>query len=169
MSLTLACAAAAAQGVRVSASVDSATVTPLGTFTLTIKIEGEAKTFPLRLPRLTNFDVLAGPSTGVSTQFINGRVSRSVSYSYTLRAKRAGAYVIPALKISIRGKQYSTKPIPIKVVKSSGKRDLTLDQAAFVEWAPSKTEAYVYEQIELAIRLYVYKNFQARNLGMSEF
>ena len=54
----------------------------------------------LRLPTglIDNFDILMGPSTGQSTSIstINGSTTQEVSYSYTylLRAKKAGTFEI---------------------------------------------------------------------------
>ena len=70
-------------------------------------------------PSFEGFSVLAGPSVsqGSSIQFINGSMSKSVSYTitYVLRANEAGQLTIGAAKIAVDGKSYSTQSTPIEV------------------------------------------------------
>ena len=70
-------------------------------------------------PSFEGFSVLAGPSVsqGSSIQFINGSMSKSVSYTitYVLRANEAGQLTIGAAKIVVDGKSYSTQSTPIEV------------------------------------------------------
>ena len=70
-------------------------------------------------PSFEGFSVLAGPSVsqGSSIQFINGSMSKSVSYTitYVLRANEAGQLTIGAAKIVVEGKSYSTQSTPIEV------------------------------------------------------
>ena len=164
------CVAAAGQDVRVAASVDSTTLTQLETLTLTITIDGSQRGMPLRLPKLEHFHVLSGPNTSVEHRFVNGRMSQSVSYGFRLRPRRAGKLQIPAFSIRIAGKTYTTEPITVNVVQGAEKRSLTLDEVAFVEWAPSKTEAYLHEQVMLWIRLYVLRGYsiQGGSLRLGE-
>ncbi|MCK9413173.1 MAG: BatD family protein [Prolixibacteraceae bacterium] len=79
----------------------------------------------LRLPNLSDFDVLMGPSTSQSTSFqiINGVSSQSVSYSYlyVLRAKKEGRFTINPGSITVGGTEYSSNSQSVEVVKGSAK------------------------------------------------
>ncbi len=84
-----------------------------------------AKGQNLKLPNLTDFDVLMGPSTSQSTQFqiINGVSSQSVSFSYlyVLRAKKEGRFTIAPGSVTVDGTEYKSNSQSIEVVKGSAK------------------------------------------------
>lgn len=75
----------------------------------------------LQLPDLSNFDVLMGPSTSQSSsiQFINGKTTQSVSFSYIfiLRAKKEGKFTVRPASIKVGGKTYESNSLTIQVVK----------------------------------------------------
>ena len=77
----------------------------------------------LKLPDLESFDVLMGPSTSNSTsiEMINGKTTRSVTFSYTyiLQAKKEGKFTIQPATIEADGKTYTSNPVTIQVVKGS--------------------------------------------------
>ncbi len=79
----------------------------------------------LKLPNLSDFDVLMGPSTSQSTSFqiINGVSSQSVSYSYlyVLRAKKEGHFTINPGSITVGGTEYTSNSQTVEVVKGSAK------------------------------------------------
>ncbi len=70
-------------------------------------------------PEFGGFDVLAGPATsqGSSVQFINGNMTKSVSYTitYVLLPQTKGTFPIGAATIEVDGKRYSTQPTQIEV------------------------------------------------------
>ncbi len=78
----------------------------------------------LRLPPLSDFTVLMGPSvmTSSSTQIINGTITRSKQYSYTyiLLSDNPGTYSIEPAQITVDGRKYSSNKLTIEVVKSAG-------------------------------------------------
>ncbi|MDR1739195.1 MAG: BatD family protein [Bacteroidales bacterium] len=78
-----------------------------------------------KAPTFRGFDILGGPYTGQSSSssYINGRVSHtfSISYTYQLRAIKAGNYPIAAASISANGNQYSSQPFEIKVLPASSR------------------------------------------------
>ena len=84
-----------------------------------------AKGQNIKLPNLSDFDVLMGPSTSQSTSFqiINGVSSQSVSFSYlyVLRAKKEGRYNISPGAITVDGTEYKSNSQSIEVVKGSAK------------------------------------------------
>jgi hypothetical protein len=84
-----------------------------------------AKGQNLRLPELSDFEVLMGPSTSQSSsyQMINGVGSQSVSFSYLfiLRAKKEGRFTINAASINVNGSMITSNSLTIEVVKGSAK------------------------------------------------
>jgi hypothetical protein len=84
-----------------------------------------AKGQNLKLPELSDFEVLMGPSTSQSSsyQIINGVASQSVAFSYLfiLRAKKEGKFTVNAASISVNGTVVTSNPLTIEVVKGSAK------------------------------------------------
>ncbi|MEZ5104121.1 MAG: BatD family protein [Draconibacterium sp.] len=134
----------------------------------------------LKLPDLSNFDVLMGPSTGQSTSIstINGRTTQETTYSYTyiLRAKQKGKFEIRPASIEVGGKVFESNPLTIEVVDaqsqpaqvqsgSQGQQsqgasqnvDLGSDNL-FVRVEMSKQNVYKGEQIISTVKLYVNPN-----------
>lgn len=74
----------------------------------------------LRLPDITGFDLLFGPSTSTSysQQTINGKTTSesSVTYTYILMAKKAGTYTLPPASITVDGSNYKSNTLQIKVL-----------------------------------------------------
>ncbi len=79
----------------------------------------------LKLPDLSDFDVLMGPSTSQSTSFqiINGVSSQAVSFSYlyVLRAKKEGRFNVGPGTITVDGTEFKSNAQSIEVVKGSAK------------------------------------------------
>jgi len=73
-------------------------------------------------PEFDNFYVIVGPSTSYnqSTQIINGKVTRNISYTYTyiLQSTREGKFTIPPATVVVNKKQYSTNSLQIEVIKN---------------------------------------------------
>ncbi len=73
-------------------------------------------------PSITDFDVLAGPSTSTysSMQSVNGRTtsSSSITYTFILAPKRKGTFLIGAASVKVEGRVLRTQPITIKVGNS---------------------------------------------------
>lgn len=71
-------------------------------------------------PALVDFQILFGPASAQSYQFVNGQSSSSLSYTYTLMALKEGDYTIGAAKAETDKGDFTTKPLVIKVNKGSG-------------------------------------------------
>lgn len=67
-------------------------------------------------PSFQNFKVVGGPSVGSSTMIVNGVVSRSQSWTYTLLAPKAGTFTIGPATVVAGRKKLSTNTITIEVV-----------------------------------------------------
>lgn len=154
--------------VRFSASAPSTVVlnTP---FQLVYTINAAGR--DLRVPEITNFEVLAGPfqSHSSSIQIVNGRQSatESTSYTYTLQAQKTGTFAISSASIIVGGQKYNSNGVSIKVLppdaqsKSQGNRggnagaqtSITNDNL-FIRADVSKTNVYEQEAILVTYKLY---------------
>ena len=146
----------------------------------------------LRLPEITGFDLLFGPSTSTSysQQTINGKTTSesSVTYTYILMAKKAGTYTLPPASITIDGSNYKSNALQIKVLppdeastktpaatgnkaeegSSTGSGTATVSSGdAFIRAIVSKNSIYEQEGFTVTFRLYTTLNVV--NYGKIQF
>ncbi len=107
-------------------------------------------------PDLKDFYILMGPSTSYnqSTQIINGKMTRSVTYTYTwiLEATKEGVFHIDPATITVKNKTYTSNPLDIEVVKGSGSAGTGEDKETTGGAAPAAGEN------DLFLRIHVDKN-----------
>jgi hypothetical protein len=127
-------------------------------FSLTFSLNESGDRFVA--PNLSNFTVLAGPSSSSSTSMINGRISKETSYSYRLRAKKKGVFTIYPAKIRVKGKELKSNSLSVQVLKSTPKSNSNNSPEAiaksnvFIELQLSNSKPYVGEQIIAIYKLY---------------
>lgn len=143
-------------------------------FAVTFTVNAAASS--LKAPSFRGFSVLSGPnqSSSSSMQIINGRMSQSVSYSFTyyLQAGNEGSYPISPAKITVDGKTYETESFTIKVVKSSANAGNQQQQSQqqqqgnqqaggsisdkdlFLKASVSNASPYLGEQVIVTYKLY---------------
>lgn len=141
----------------------------------------------LRVPTLEGFDLLMGPQTSYTSGFssVNGKVSQSVSYTYTyvLEAVKEGTFQIPAATVSVDGKEIRSNALTIQVVKGSGGRNASSgntqraarpdgsaavnEENLFVKVDVSRKNVYMGEGILATIK--VYTRVDLVNFGQSKF
>ena len=96
-------------------------VEPGENFNLTYTINAQAGNF--RGPNLSDFTILAGPSTSTASSIrsVNGRTSMMITYtfSYILQAYKEGTFVIQPASVMIDRKQLQSNPVTIKVAKGA--------------------------------------------------
>ncbi|MFZ1678281.1 MAG: BatD family protein [Saprospiraceae bacterium] len=119
-------------------------------------------------PTFENFKVVAGPSTSSSTMIMNGQMSQSISWSYSLLAIQVGKFTIGPAKVAAGRKLLSTKPVTIEVVKSkvnsgsgitaTGKENVLLVASL------DSTSYYPGQQIILQYKLLFNQNVQSVNV-----
>ncbi len=69
-------------------------------------------------PSFNDFYVVGGPNQSTSMQFINGNMSRSVTFSYFLQAKKEGTFTLQPATIEASGRVLKSNSVNIEVVKS---------------------------------------------------
>ena len=88
--------------------------------TLRLLIENATDIARLSPPSLKDFIVVSGPNQESGMNNVNGNVTQYVALSYILQPRRTGSFVLPALKVTLDGKNYSSAPLRLKVTKSRG-------------------------------------------------
>ncbi|MCX6197906.1 MAG: BatD family protein [Bacteroidetes bacterium] len=83
-------------------------------FQLSLTIENGNGT-NLKPPAVSDFQVLGGPNTSTSRQWVNGNVTQSVTYNYILRPKNQGAFKIGKASIVVSGVTMESNEISIEV------------------------------------------------------
>jgi len=69
----------------------------------------------LKPPAITDFQVLGGPNTSTSMQWVNGNVTQSITYSYILRPKNQGTFKIGKGSIQVAGVTMESNEVTVQV------------------------------------------------------
>ena len=142
-------------------------------FQVSYELKGDGKNF--EAPNFMNFEIIGGPfqSTSSSIQIINGSASqtKTVTYSYHLRALKEGEFTIPAATITVNKKKVKSTTATITVSKngnvaSGGSSSTDIGNEVFLEAMPNKRTAYLGEQIMLTYKIYY--NIPISNLSISK-
>ena len=149
-----------------------ATVVSGQQFKLVYTVNKEGK--DLRVPEISDFDVLFGPSTSHSSSFqiVNGKATSStqITYTYMLAGREPGKYTIAPATIVISGDKYTSNSVKIEVLPadkqpatSSASQGLPVDNSTvenvnneqiFVKQHFTKTRVYEQEAIQVTYKLY---------------
>ncbi|MDR1952166.1 MAG: BatD family protein [Elusimicrobiota bacterium] len=107
-----------ADDISFKASVDRGSVAINESFVYTVTISGDAGDFPEpQISDLAAFNIFSrGKSQSLNV--INGKVSGSVSYKYTLGPKSAGRFTIAPAVIRYNNRTYTTQSIDIDVLSA---------------------------------------------------
>ena len=162
---------AIAQDAQFTAAVSSNPVVQGEPFRLQFSVNTDASNF--RPPSFEGFEVVNGPSQSNSTQIINGKYSRSLSFTYVLKAKSVGTKKIQSASIQVSGKRLRSNTIDLRVIEPSeaekerrkqeaeqeksmrGKAIDIIKNNLYLKTNVSKTSAFVGEQITASFKLYV--------------
>lgn len=107
-------------------------------------------------PSFESFRVVSGPATANSMQIVNGKVSREMSWTYTLEPKRMGFHRIDAASVKVNGKKTKTRSVSVRTVPGNPNGDNPLDNTsgATVKLLTNKEEVYLGEQFLLDLKLF---------------
>lgn len=167
-----------AQAIQMVSSVNKTTVALNDTLQLTISISGDSKNLPyFSLPTLQDFNIY-GSSQSKNISILNGKVSNSVNYVYTLSPKKVGEYEIPSFQLKYDGQVYETQPIKITVEKAQNVSSVSVQntqipqqkqssqvynfdtsKAVFVQASVDKKQVYINEKL-----IYTFSFFTSVNL-----
>ncbi len=160
-----------AQNPNFTASIDRSEVPLNRTFKVTYTVSNaNAKSFTA--PNFTPFQSL-GQSSSTSMNYVNGKMSQSKSYIFTLKPTKEGTFKIPPAAAIIDGKNAKTNSVNIKVVAataqnnngnsgnnrqgnaSTNNKDLEtqIRENLYARVVPSKTSIYEGEQITVSYKM----------------
>ena len=153
-----------AKDISFQASVDRNKVSLGSAISLNLTFYGTQHMPAPELPEIDGFQSrYRGPSTRMS--IVNGKISSSITHTYTLIPTRVGKFKIGSLSFKYKKKSYASKQITIEVVEgnvdeSEGTQSLSgeaskLGDNIFLKMYVSKQEVYLNEIIPLTIKLYV--------------
>lgn len=107
-------------------------------------------------PDLKNFNILSGLNSSTSMQIINGKVSREMSWTYTLQPKKLGILRIGAATVKVNGETLKSFSTSVKAIAGKPQSGGPIDgeEGVTVKMLTDKTEAYLGEQILLDLKLF---------------
>lgn len=141
---------------------DAQSVLQNSSFQLSFKLSN-AQGSNFNAPDFSPFQVIAGPARSMQTSIINGAMTSSIGYVYTLACNQVGSFTIKPANILVNGKVLYSKPITIKVVKAQA--NASNGAEIIVRVMLDKTEAYLGEQICLTYKLYTQVNIDNMEMG----
>lgn len=104
------------------------------------------------------------PRMGEHTQIMNGRVSKSLQYSFNIVPDKSGTYTIPPAKVTVAGGAIITSEAVKIIVFEKGEKEkmyqAELANSIFLRATATKLNPYEGEQIRLVYKLYFKKNLR---------
>jgi hypothetical protein len=115
---------------------------------------------------LENFDVRSG-GTSSRIEFINGKISSGVDYTYFIQPKKIGTFRIGPARVLINGKTYTSNTAKLRVVKPAEGKGAA-PSPIFLTAELSDDTVYVEEQTIYILKLYLRRNVRNINLNLPE-
>ncbi len=104
----------------VTAGVDRTQLSTDEALVLTVEIDNSAgRASQPSLPPLDGFQLL-GTSSSTSIRIVNGSMSSTANYNYTLRPTQTGQLTINPITVTTGGQSYTTQPITVEVTQGTG-------------------------------------------------
>ena len=165
-----------AHGASFTATLDRDAITLGEQATLSLTFEGgQSKNVPT--PGVPGLQITqTGTSQNVS--FINGAMSSTVTVTFSVTARQAGEFTIPALTADVNGQQLSTAPLKLTVTAASAPSAAAVNsgsEAAFLKFVFPKNKIYVGEPLVGRLELYLrddvqnFGNFQLNGMPAEGF
>ena len=98
-----------------NASVSSTRVLQNSVFEVQFELQN-ASGDDFQPPDFRNFRVAGGPAMGSSTVIVNGKVSRSQSWTYSLIAPTAGRFTISPASVIAGRRRLNSQPVTVDVI-----------------------------------------------------
>jgi len=127
-------------------------------FTIKYTLDG-AKGNNFSVSNFGTLEIIGGPNQSTSMSIINGAMTQSQSFSYTIYATKIGRYIIPSASIMVNGKKMASNSLKIEVVKGQSANQIAeKDKESFVRLETTAEEAILGQQITLEYKLYTQQN-----------
>ena len=85
---------------------------------LTVTVSGDGSTAEPQMPEAKGLR-FAFRRKSSQSQWVNGKVSSSVSFVFIVQAEKAGSFTIEPIKVTVGGKEHRTNPITCTVLPVS--------------------------------------------------
>ena len=127
-----------------------------------------------KLPDMSDFRIVAGPSQSVNQSWVNGKASFSQTYIYIIQPTKIGTFTIPAATVEYEGKIYKTNTLKITVTenvevpKDPNDPTYMAQQGIHLVAEVSKENPYVGETLYVVYKLYVSENISVSNWAVIE-
>jgi len=162
---------ASLEGATFTATLDRESLNVGENAVLTLNFEGgQPKAIPAP-PQLPNLHV-SSSGTSISSQFINGQSSTSMSATFVLTPTQPGDYVIPSLTAEIGAERLSTPPLKFKALKAGAPSTEAINsgtQVTFMKLVLPKKQMYVGETILAQLELYIQGNVRINQFQLTSF
>lgn len=156
---------APASAATFTASLDRDTITQGENATLSLAFGGGQPQNPPSPPQIANLQIAyIGPSSQFSV--INGQVSSSVTYNFTIIPRQPGDYTIPAITADVGGEKLISQPLTLKVLKPSAPTPDAVNsgsQLAFLKLVLPKKEMFAGETVAAQMQVYILNRVQGMN------
>lgn len=121
----------------IAADVSSRSVAVGNTFLYQVTVNGSGNipTPTVNLP--SAFQIVSGPNSNISMQFINGKMSSTKTLTYRLRAMRKGEFTVTGPTVTSGGKQFTGNSITI-VVSADGSSGTSQQSSPSSSTPPSR-------------------------------
>ncbi|UCH62443.1 MAG: protein BatD [Fidelibacterota bacterium] len=145
---------------KVQAIVSDTRIVEGQSFTMEVRVEdGEIQS--VSQEGLAAFRILTGPTTSRSVQIINGAITSTSSYRWTLLPRKMGKQIIPSLAVKVGGTTLHTTPVQIEVLSATaaskaGSGDS--DRSVFLVADVDRKKVYRGDQITVSWTLYTQQN-----------
>jgi hypothetical protein len=90
--------------------------------TLRLVIENATDIHNITPPSFKDFIVVSGPNQETGMSNVNGLVKQYMGISYILQPRHTGKIIINAASATINGKSYTSRPLKLQVLSTSGAR-----------------------------------------------
>lgn len=127
-----------------------------------------------KLPDMSDFRIVAGPSQSVNQSWINGKVSFSQTYIYVIQPTKIGTFTISSATVEYEGKIYKSNPLKITVTqnveipKDPNDPVYLAQQGIHLVAEVSKENPFVGEAFNVVYKLYVSENISVSNWAVNE-
>jgi hypothetical protein len=150
-----------ARAASFTASLDRDTITLGEQATLSLTFEGgQSKNVPT--PGVPGLQIT---QIGNSQNFsiVNGAMSSTVTVTFSVTARQAGEFTIPALAADVNGKELSTAPLKLTVTKAGAPSAAAVNsgnEVAFLKFVLTKNKIYIGEPVVGRLDLYLRDDVQ---------
>jgi len=153
--------------VAVNLKLDRSQVQLVDSVVLTVSVSGsrDGDSIP-DIRGLETFDVRSG-GTSSRVEFINGKMSSGVDYTYFLQPQKIGSFQIGPARVLINGKTYTSNAAKLRVVKPAGGQGAA-NSAIFLTAELSDDTVYVEEQTIYTLKLFLRRNVKNINLNLPQ-